>query len=100
MRRVITVCLLLAPAAPARAAEYLTEAVRLAPEKAKPFEEYHLKLVRLRLKEGKAARDPAAVDDLFGVKYDGGPGQTAEAERKKLPDDAVAVVEQLALWLP
>jgi hypothetical protein len=83
-----------------RAAEYLSEAIRLAPEKARPFEEYHLKLVRLRLKEGKAARDPAAVDDLFGVKYDDGPGKMDEAERKKLPDDAVAVVEQLALWLP
>src|SRR5262245_12952504 len=48
-----------------RAAEYLAEAVRLAPEKLRPFEQYHLKLLRLRLKEGKKA--PTAVDDLFGV---------------------------------
>jgi hypothetical protein len=81
-----------------RAAEYLTEAVRLAPETLKPFEQYHLKLVRLRLKEGKAA--PVAVDDLFGVKYTGEPGKLPDGEKKKLPDDAVAVVEQLALWLP
>ena len=81
-----------------RAAEYLTEAVRLAPDKLKPFEQAHLKLVRLRLKEGK--KTPVAVDDLFGVKYDGAPGTMAEAERKKLPEDAVAIVQQLALWLP
>jgi hypothetical protein len=83
-----------------RAADYLTDAVRLAPAKLKPFEEYHLKLVRLRLKEGRAALAPAAVDDLFGVKYGGLPGQMADAERKKLPADAVAIVQQLALWVP
>jgi tetratricopeptide (TPR) repeat protein len=82
-----------------RAADYLTEAVRLAPEKLKPFEQYHLKLVRLRMKEGLTAK-VVAVDDLFGVKYDGGPGKMADTERKKLPDDAVAIVQQLALWLP
>jgi hypothetical protein len=81
-----------------RAAEHLAEAVRLAPEKFKAVEQYHLKLVRLRLKEGRAA--VTAVDDLFGVKFDGGPGAMSDAERKKLPDDAVAVVQQLALWLP
>ena len=63
----------------------------------KPFEEYHLKLVRLRLKERGRAD---VLDDLFGVKYAGEPGEMAEVERKKLPDNAVAVVEQLALWLP
>ena len=83
-----------------RATEYLAEAVRLASEKLKPFEQYHLKLVRLRLKEGKAANTPAAVDDLFGVMYNGEPGTMADAERKKLPEDAIAVVQQLALWLP
>src|SRR6266545_2375971 len=88
-----------------RAATQLEEAVRLAPAKLKPFEQAHLKLVRLRLKEGKDAKNPAAPDDLFGVKYVGGSGspeagKLAEAERKKLPDDAVSVVQQLALWLP
>lgn len=81
-----------------RAAEYLTEAVRLAPRDRKSAEDFQLKLVRLRLKEGKGA--PQAVDDLFGVAYSGGPGQLPDAQRKKLPDDAVALVQQLALWLP
>jgi tetratricopeptide (TPR) repeat protein len=87
------------------AAEYLEEAVRLAPPKNLPFERYHLKLVRLRMKEGRLARNPTTVDDLFGVKYRGEsgnpePATLAKAEFKKLPDDAMAVVEQLALWLP
>lgn len=88
-----------------RAADYLEEAVRLAPEKLREFERYHLKLVRSRLKEGRLANNPTAVDDLFGVKYVGDSGRAeaaklAEVERKKLPDDAIAVVEQLLLWLP
>ena len=61
--------------------------------------------MQLRLKEGRLAKTFTAVDDLFGVKYVGESGKAeagalAAAERKKLPDDAVAVVEQLALWLP
>jgi hypothetical protein len=88
-----------------RAATQLEEAIRLAPANLKPFEQAHLKLLRLRLKEGKDARTPAAPDDLFGVKFvgdSGAPeaGKLADAERKKLPDDAVAVVQQLALWMP
>ncbi|HEY1191196.1 MAG TPA: DUF3299 domain-containing protein, partial [Gemmata sp.] len=43
--------------------------------------------------------------DLFGVKFVGPSGAPeanalAEAERKKLPADALGVVQQLALWLP
>lgn len=88
-----------------RAATQLEEAVRLAPAKLKPFEQAHLKLVRLRAKEGKAANKPTAVDDLFGVKYVGASGEAeagalADAEKKKLPADALATVQQLALWLP
>ncbi len=88
-----------------RAATQLEEAVRLAPAKLKPFEQAHLKLLRLRLKEGKGANQPTAVDDLFGVKFVGASGAPeagtlAEAELKKLPNDAVAIVQQLALWLP
>jgi hypothetical protein len=85
---------------PERAIVYLEEAVRLAPEKQREFEKWHLKLVRLRLKEGQAAKMPVAVDDLFGVTYSAEPGNMADAERKKLPADAVAIVQQLALWLP
>src|SRR6185295_16567000 len=64
-------------------------------------EEYHLKLVRLRLKNKKAD----GLDDLFGVRFvdaEGGytPGKLAAAEQKKLPAAAIAIVQQLALWLP
>jgi len=88
-----------------RAATQLEEAVRLAPASLKPFEQAHLKLVKLRAKEDKAARQTSTLDDLFGVKYvgeSGSPeaGKMAAAERKKLPDNAVAIVQQLALWLP
>ena len=83
-----------------RAAVYLEEAVRLAPEKLKDAERWHLKFVRMRLKEGLAAKMPKAVDDLFGVSYAGEPGKMADAERKKLPENAIAIVQQLALWLP
>jgi hypothetical protein len=89
---------------PDQAAATLEDAVRLAPEPLREFERYHLKLVRLRAQEGRA-RDPAAVDDLFGVRYVGEsgkpePGAIAAAESKKLPANAPAVVQQLALWLP
>jgi hypothetical protein len=45
------------------------------------------------------------MDDLFGVRFlnDKGqyePGRLGEAERKRLPSDAVAVVQQLTLALP
>jgi hypothetical protein len=83
-----------------RAAEYLEEAVRLAPEKLREAERWHLKLVRLRAKEVRAANAPVTLDDLFGVTYAGEPARLADAERKKLPENAVAVVQQLALWLP
>jgi tetratricopeptide (TPR) repeat protein len=90
-----------------RAATQLEEAVRLAPAKLKPAEQAHLKLVKLRLKEGKgkAANANAVLDDLFGVKYVGPSdapeaGKLAEAQWKILPDDAIAVVQRLALWLP
>ena len=66
------------------AAAALDEAVRLAPDRLKPVEEYHRKLVQLRLTE-KGGRPPDAPDDLFGPKP---------------PADAAAVVQQLALALP
>lgn len=80
----------------------LQHAVRLAPGKLLQAEEHHLKLVRLRLKQGAAAQE---LDDLFGIRFIGArgeyePGRLAEAERNKLPARAVAVAQQLALWLP
>lgn len=86
----------------AQAAACLQEAVRLAPGKLQRAEECHLRLVRQRL---RAPQNDQALDDLFGVRYTGEngayePGVLAAAERKKLPSDAVALVQHLALWLP
>lgn len=80
----------------------LREAVRLAPGKLQKAEEYHLKLVRLRIREGRAGQE---LDDLLGVRFvnDRGeyePGKFGAEQRKKLPVDAAACVQQLALWLP
>ena len=85
-----------------QAALALQHAVQLAPGKLAQAEEYHLKLVRLRLKQGAKATE---LDDLFGIRYVGEkgdyePGKLAEAERKKLPAKAVAITQQLGLWLP
>jgi tetratricopeptide (TPR) repeat protein len=84
------------------AARALQEAVRLAPPRWRTFEEAHLKLVRLRQKDAKGATTP---DDLFGVAFVGAGGKPEAgridpAARKKLPADDVAIVQQLALWLP
>lgn len=68
-------------------------AVRLAPPALKPVEDLQLKLVRLR--RGEPA-NRQALDDLFGVRYANEPA----AERKKLPADAVASLQRLALALP
>lgn len=78
----------------------LEHAVRLAPGKFLANEEAHLRLVRLR--QRKSSTD---LDDLFGVRYLGDkgdyePGTLAADERKKLPTRAVAIAQQLALWLP
>jgi tetratricopeptide (TPR) repeat protein len=85
-----------------QAALALQHAVHLAPGRFLQAEECHLKLVRLRLKQGKAVQE---LDELFGIRYVGDkgeyePGRLAETERKKLPARAVATVQQLALWLP
>ncbi len=66
-----------------QAAIALDDAVQLAPEKWKAAETLHLKLVRLRIKETKAAKE--LPDELFDAKP---------------PADAVALTQLLALWLP
>lgn len=78
----------------------LEQSARLAPGKFLQAEEAHLKLVRLRLQQ-----KTSGLDDLFGVRFvsDKGefePGKLSAAEKKKLPARAVAVVQQLGLWLP
>src|SRR5262249_23497216 len=85
-----------------QAADCLRQAVVLAPGKDQRAEELHLRLVRQRLRQQKDAQE---LDDLFGVHYVGEsrkfePGKLAAAERKKLPTDAVAKVQLLALWFP
>jgi Flp pilus assembly protein TadD len=85
-----------------QAAAALEQAVRLAPGVAQKAEEYQLKLVRHRRHQAKGNQ---SLDDLFGVRYVGEsgkyePGKWAAAERQKLPAEALAVTQQLALWLP
>lgn len=86
----------------AEALSALKIAVKLAPEKLRPIEELHLKLIRARLKE---AKEDQGLDDLFGVKYLGASGKPEAGkidpvEFKKLPPNAVALLQQLALSLP
>lgn len=53
----------------------------------------------------RQARDSQQLDELLGVRYVGPSGKFeagrfSDAEKKKLPADAIAQVQQLALWLP
>ncbi|HKM56397.1 MAG TPA: hypothetical protein VJY33_23530, partial [Isosphaeraceae bacterium] len=84
-----------------QAALCLQQAVQLAPGKLQKAEELQLKLVRLRQRQAKDAQD---LDDLFGLKYvdDNGKfaaGKLGAEQRKKLPSNAAALVQQLCLWL-
>src|SRR5205085_1403024 len=85
----------------AQAADALRAAVKLAPPKLRAAEELHLRLVTGRRK----ATDATALDDLFGVRFandkgDWEPGVIAAAQREKLPADALANLQRLALALP
>src|SRR5579862_4977418 len=85
-----------------QAVMYLKEAVHLAPGKYEKAEELQMKLVKLRLREEKNAQ---GLDALFDVQFVGPDGKfeaskLAVEQRKALPADAVAQVQQLALWLP
>ncbi len=75
----------------------LEEAVRLAPKQFLAVESLHLKLVRGRVKEKK---NNTSLDDLFGVIYSGDPGTMDAKEKAKLPANALALVQELALVLP
>jgi tetratricopeptide (TPR) repeat protein len=73
-------------------------------------EKYHLELVKLRYREsaGRPTRRSLAhetLDDLFHVRFVGEtgryePGKLANQERAKLSADALAILQQLVLWLP
>ena len=85
-----------------QAADCLRIAIKLAPPKLRAVEELHLKLVQFRRKDAKNGQ---RLDDLFGGRFVGDkgewvPGNIAEDERKKLPAEAVASVQRLALALP
>lgn len=65
---------------------------------------------KLLISRGKEQRQkiPLAdipLDDLFGVQFVGENGEyeagrIASSQREKLPDDAIAIVQQLLLWMP
>ncbi len=79
-------------------------------------EKYQLRLLRLRRREAINApsgppKAPETPDDLFstpdapGVRFVGPSGsfeagKLADAEQAKLPKNALAIVQQLLLWLP
>lgn len=88
-----------------RAAEMLQDSARLAPAKWKAAEEAHAKLARIRAREALGKTRETTLDDLFGVKYlgeSGKPeaGKIAAVERKKLPAEDAAILQQLLLWMP
>jgi hypothetical protein len=85
-----------------QAAAALERAVRLAPSALQPAEKLQLKLVRLRQSEMPGTQK---LDPLFGVTFetDTGaylPGRLSATARKAIPAEAIALVQQLALWLP
>jgi tetratricopeptide (TPR) repeat protein len=74
-------------------------------------EKWQLRLLRLRLKEagsvqpGQPPKAPDAVDALFEASFTGDnglyeAGKLAAGEKSKLPSNALAIVQQLMLWLP
>jgi tetratricopeptide (TPR) repeat protein len=72
-------------------------------------EEMQLKLIRARRKElmahGGKSQPIEAVDDLFGVQFVGDDGTyqagtLAAEQKKKLPKNSRAIVQQLILWFP
>jgi tetratricopeptide (TPR) repeat protein len=86
----------------AQAAACLERAAQLAPPSTRGAELLQLRLVRQRKLERPGAQ---ALDDLFSVRYvdeqgNYNPGRISQSERHRLPAEAVALVQQLALWLP
>jgi hypothetical protein len=67
-------------------------------------EKYHLKLVKLRAREARGrprnAGVPETLDKLFDVDFTYVGGKIAEKEKAKIPANALAIVQQLLIWLP
>ena len=82
----------------AQAVEQLTQAVTLASPEQKPLEQLHLQLVRQRM------QGATGLDRLFPVTYTTSHGhrlgKLPADELKKLPQNAVALVQKLALSFP
>jgi hypothetical protein len=72
----------------------------------KRCELYALQLYRRRaLEQAKGDTNGREPDDLFGIHFAAGgsayvPGRLTHDEQKKLPVDALGIVEQLLLWMP
>jgi tetratricopeptide (TPR) repeat protein len=72
----------------------------------KRAEQYCLRFYRSRaLERAKGATNVREPDDLFGLRFATsdamyGPGRLAAEEQKKLPDDALGILEQMLLWMP
>jgi hypothetical protein len=98
---------------------YELDAISLLPKKlpglepeqtawAKRLERVFYDLEKARFREQKEKGPRAAIeslDSIFPVTFVGDSGQyeagkLAAEEKKKLPEDAIAVVQQLLLWLP
>ncbi len=85
------------------ALENLRLAVDLAPNpKLKEMEQWHLRWVRQRLNR---PRQDMSLDDLFGTAWVDEQGRyrmgrLPDAERNKLPANALAIVQQLLIWFP
>lgn len=85
-----------------QAANAFDDAVELAPAEWKAVDIAHRKLSVARSND---AKDADGLDDLFGVTFVGESGKPeagkiAAAERKKLPANAVAVVQHLLTRMP
>jgi tetratricopeptide (TPR) repeat protein len=85
----------------------------MTPEQLRWFqqvERYQLRLLRQRWAETRLGKPPAGMDTLFTkdeqpIRYIGDSGhfeagKIAPAERDKLPADALAILQQLLIWLP
>lgn len=86
-----------------QAVVFLEQAVQLAPQQWQRYEQFHLRLVQQRLRRGGDRE--LQLDDFFGVRYEEADGsyppiRSAPELRQRLPEDALAIVQQLLLWLP
>lgn len=89
-----------------RAADQLRTSVALAPTDRRRAEQLHLQLVQLRRQEARRGTGIVGdLDPLFGGRYelasgDYPAGKLDEDTRHRLPTNAVALVQHLALCLP